>query len=234
MGPGPEQATDAPHGDSAQDLPAQLPSGRHGLPRRFVVANQRKRILAAVAHVVADIGYPRATVGEIVTAARLSRRTFYEHFDGKEDCYLATYDAAVERGWQRVEAAQRGHEDWAGQVRASLAAVIDMLVQDPELGRACLVEVVAAGLEALDRRNHTMKRFAAGLNERGQRHVPPGVEVPPIAAELVVGGLYEIISARLIAGQPETLYDELPQMTYCVLVPYCGHREASAAAARMA
>jgi AcrR family transcriptional regulator len=225
--PAPELESGSAHG-----APAQLPSGRHGLSRRYVLRHQRERIVAAVTQAVAERGYAQTTVGDIVTEARLSRRTFYEHFTDKEDCFLAAYDAAVERVVGVVGQAYRAEERWSDGVRAALESFVALLVAEPELGRLCLVEAVAAGPAAHRRRERVMRRFAAEVRNVGERQVPAGVSVPPLAAELVVGGLHEIVSARFLADRPESLFDELPQMTYCVLVPFCGHREASAVAER--
>src|SRR5215510_16276228 len=75
--------------------PDQLPSGRHGLLPSFVAANQRERILSAVAQATAELGYADMSVEEITARAGVSRRTSYEHFKNKEDAFLAAYDAAV-------------------------------------------------------------------------------------------------------------------------------------------
>lgn len=214
--------------------PAQLPSGRHGLPRRFVVRHQRERIQDAVTRVVAREGYAQATVAQIVLEARLSRRTLYEHFEDKEACFLAAYDAAVARIADVVGVAYRGPGDWVERMRDGLEAFVRLMVAEPELARLCLVEVVAAGPEALRHRERAMEMFAGAVGKLGGRQAPDGVEVPPLAAELVVGGLSEIVRARVLKGRVETLLEELPQMMYCVLVPFCGHREASAVAERVA
>jgi hypothetical protein len=54
-----------------------------------------------------------------------------------------------------------------------------------------------------------------------------GIEVPPTTAELVIGGLLQIVNARVIRGQLDSLRVDLPEMLYCALVPFCGHAEAS-------
>src|SRR5258706_9322051 len=64
-------------------LPSRLPSGRHGLTREAVVASQRGRLVDAMAQVVAEKGYPAATVADVGERAGGSRRTFYEQFADK-------------------------------------------------------------------------------------------------------------------------------------------------------
>jgi AcrR family transcriptional regulator len=75
-------------------LSSTLPPGRHGLPREFVEENQRQRILNGMARAVCLHGYASCPIAAIVQEARVSRRTFYEHFDGKE----AAAKALVEFG----------------------------------------------------------------------------------------------------------------------------------------
>src|SRR3954447_12911517 len=90
--------------------PSQLPRGRHGLSRGFVARNQRERILAGATTAVAQLGYARATVADIVVHARLSRRTFYEHFEDKESAVLAAFDAGLDRARAAILTAYDAHE----------------------------------------------------------------------------------------------------------------------------
>jgi AcrR family transcriptional regulator len=214
-------------------LPSQLPSGRHGLPRRFVKRNQRERILAAVTQVVAEAGYAQTTIAGIVTTARLSRRTFYEHFTDKAECFSAAYDAGVARMVSVVEEAWRAPGDWTERVRRAIEAFVGLVVDEPQLVRLCLIEAPAAAPEAHRRRERRLRGFIDSVTREGRRQAPADVEVPPIAAELVIGGLYEIVKARVTEGRPGALQEELPQLAYCVLLPFCGDRRASEAAARV-
>src|SRR5262249_26105238 len=83
------------------ELPAelalgQLPPGRHGLPRSFVVRNQRLRLIAAMLRSLPEHGYAGTTISHLTQEAGLSRAAFYGQFSSKEDCFLATYDLAGE------------------------------------------------------------------------------------------------------------------------------------------
>jgi AcrR family transcriptional regulator len=212
----------------------QLPSGRHGLPRKYVVENQRERIFAAVMQAVSASSYAETTVGDIITGARLSRRTFYEHFDGKEDCFIAAYDAAIEAAVHTTRELTAGDETFAVKIRLVLQRLVENVIAAPALAHSCMVEVVAAGPWALQRRDEAMRTFAALLREFGQPETAAGVTVPPLAAELVVGGLHEMVSARLVQGRADALAEELDQMVYCALVPFCGHARAEALSQRAA
>jgi len=220
---------DEPPGASTLERPSrQLPSGRHGLPRQYVVDNQRERILAAVMQAVSASSYAETTVGDIITGARLSRRTFYEHFDGKEDCFIAAYDAAIEAALHTTRELTAGGESFAVKIRLVLERLVENVVAAPDFAHSCMVEVVAAGPWALQRRDEAMRTFAALLRDLGQPETADEVTVPPLAAELVVGGLHEMVSARLVQGRADALGEELDQMIYCALVPFCGHARAEA------
>src|SRR5258708_16794739 len=91
---------DSGRADRAGDAPRrlhQLPSGRHGLSRSFVAANQSERILSAVAQAAAELGYAEMSVEAIIARAGVSRRTFYEHFRNMENAFRAAYHSVLRR-----------------------------------------------------------------------------------------------------------------------------------------
>src|SRR3954452_9588126 len=101
----------------------RLPPGRHGLPRTFVTENQRERLLNGVVEAVAEHGYNATTIGKITAAAKISRRTFYEYFEGKEACFLAAYEMIDAHVRESRLAAGAGEESWPEQGGGGLAAV---------------------------------------------------------------------------------------------------------------
>lgn len=213
----------------AQDRePQRLPRGRHGLPRRFIVHNQRERMLLAVAEAVAEEGYTTTTVADIIARARLSRRTFYEHFSDKEECFLAAYDTVVEQLLAAVGHAYEQGDTWPRKVHDGLETFLGYLASEPAFARMCIVEVVAAGADARGRRDAAMRVFVDFL-EPGRAEAPKGVVVPALAGEVIVGGIYEIIYNRLQRDAADELVEMLPELLYCSLVPYIGHRAAEKA-----
>jgi AcrR family transcriptional regulator len=216
---------------AADRVPERLPRGRHGLPRRFIVHNQRERMLLAVAEAVAEQGFATTTVADIIARARLSRRTFYEHFADKEECYLAAYDTVVEQLLTAVGEAYEQAEGWPQKVHDGLETFLAYLAAEPAFARMCIVEVVAAGPEARSRRDAAMRVFVDFL-EPGRAEAPRGLVVPALAAEIVVGGIYEIIYSRLQRDAADELVEMLPELLYCALLPYVGHRAAERAVAR--
>jgi AcrR family transcriptional regulator len=215
---------------AADRVPERLPRGRHGLPRRFIVHNQRERMLLAVAEAVAEQGFVTTTVADIIARARLSRRTFYEHFADKEECYLAAYDTVVEQLLTAVGQAYEQAEGWPQKVHDGLETFLAYLAAEPAFARMCIVEVVAAGPEARSRRDAAMRVFIDFL-EPGRAEAPRGVVVPLLSAEVVVGGIYEIIYSRLQRDAADELVEMLPDLLYFALVPYMGHKEAERAVA---
>jgi AcrR family transcriptional regulator len=121
---------------ASQDrIPERLPRGRHGLPRRFIVHNQRERMLLAVAEAVAEQGYAATTVADIIARARLSRRTFYEHFSDKQECFLAAYDTVVEQLLSAIRKAYDEADTWTQKVHDGLDAFIKYLRVEPAFAR---------------------------------------------------------------------------------------------------
>ena len=224
----PEQVYGRPMPIAADRVPERLPRGRHGLPRRFIVHNQRERMLLAVAEAVAEQGYVTTTVADIIARARLSRRTFYEHFADKEECFLAAYDTVVEQLLAAVGQAYEQADGWTQKVHDGLETFLAYLAAEPAFARMCIVEVVAAGTEARGRRDAAMRVFIDFL-EPGRDEAPRGVVVPALAADVVGGGIYEIIYSRLQRDAADELIEMLPELLYCALVPYIGHRAAEKA-----
>jgi AcrR family transcriptional regulator len=201
---------------AADRVPERLPRGRHGLPRRFIVHNQRERMLLAVAEAVAEQGFVTTTVADIIARARLSRRTFY--------------DTVVEQLLSAVGQAYEQADGWTQKVHDGLETFLAYLAAEPAFARMCIVEVVAAGPEARSRRDAAMRVFVDFL-EPGRAEAPRGIRVPDVAAEIVVGGIYEIIYSRLQRDAANELVEMLPELLYCALVPYVGHAEADRAVA---
>ena len=146
----------------------QLPPGRHGLPRSFVIQNQRERILAAVADVTSSASYAEMSVEDIIVTAGISRRTFYEHFKNKHSAFLAAYDEAAGRSARGGERGLRvAHDLRSSACGPASRRFSALLAADPAFARMCIVEVMAAGPEAVERRNEAMKAF--GAHDRAER-----------------------------------------------------------------
>jgi AcrR family transcriptional regulator len=141
------------------NVSSRLPAGRHGLPREFIVQNQRERIVTALVDTVAERGYNATTVANLTKAASVSRRTFYEHFADKEACFLAAYEMVAEHIRASMQAAAASFGEWPQQVRAALGTMLSFLAAEPELARLTMIEPVAAGGEVAARHRASMQGF---------------------------------------------------------------------------
>jgi AcrR family transcriptional regulator len=219
-----KEAAKAPKEEEA-GASSRLPAGRHGLPREFVVQNQRERIITALVDTVAERGYNATTVAHITKAASVSRRTFYEHFADKEACFLAAYEMVADHIRDSMRVAAESFEDWPQQVRAALATMLRFLAGEPELARLVMIEPVAAGGEIAARHRASMQGFVeilkAGRPERsGERPLPEATE------ETLVGGLVSLIVREISAGHAAELEKLLPDLVELTLSPYLGGEEA--------
>jgi AcrR family transcriptional regulator len=194
-------------------VPGRLPSGRHGLSRSFVAANQRARILSAAAHAAAELGYAEMSVEAIIARAGVSRRTFYEHFRNKEDAFFAAYDAAVHQLARHIRRAYLNETTARERMRAGIGAFLQFLAGGPEFARMCIVEVLAAGPRAIARRNEAMRMFAE-IIEDNIHELVPSCRRPALTAETIVGGIHEAVFSRILAGRT----DELPGLADDLLV----------------
>jgi len=186
-----------------------------------------------VADVTSAASYAEMTVEDIIVTAGVSRRAFYEHFKNKDDAFLAAYDAVVDQLVGRVAAAGGSEEDPVKRVSAGLGAFLDFLGREPSFARMCIVEALAAGPEAIQRRNDAMGAFT-DLIEQNVRQFWGDKGPPALTAETVVGGIYEVVYTRVLRGEIRELPDLLPDLTYSALLPYVGPEAAAAERLRLA
>jgi AcrR family transcriptional regulator len=167
---------------------------------------QRARILAAMVDVVAERGAANVTVARVVARSGVSRRTFYELFNDREDCFLAAFDDVVERiarevvpAYEQPGRTQRAHS-WREKIRAGLTALLQILDDDPGMGRLVIVETLGAGPRALERRRRVLAQVITIVDE-GRREARTGDGPPPLTAEGIVGGAFSLIHSRLLEGR---------------------------------
>lgn len=207
---------------------SRLPPGRHGLPRDFVVHNQRERLIAGLAEAVAEKGYGGTTIADITRHAAVSRRTFYEHFEGKDECFVAAFDTVSTQLRERVDESFKAEDDWAHAARAGIAAMLGFLAAEPNLARLAMVEALVAGPVVVDRYDAAIQDlvpyFKAGREGKPKKVLE---RLSPSTEEALVGGMVSLISRRIIAGQTAELEELLPDLVEFTLTPYLGSTEAA-------
>src|SRR6185312_16330147 len=207
---------------------ARLPPGRHGLPREFVAHNQRERLIAGLAEAIAENGYSGTTIAHITRHAAVSRRTFYEHFASKDECFVAAYDTVMAELRERVGRAFEEEEDWPHAVKAGIGAMLHFLAAEPNLARLCMVEALVAGPVVVERYDSAIQSFVPYF-QTGREGRSPEVlsRLSPTTEEALVGGMMSLISRRIIAGKTDELDSLLPDLVEFTLTPYLGSGEAA-------
>jgi AcrR family transcriptional regulator len=196
-------------GRAARRPAASTPQPAPSLPKGVdVEADPRSRLIQGMAEALVQKGYADISVADIVQHARVSKRTFYEHFADKEACYLATYAALSDDVLSRIAAA--GQSDLPAEERllAATDAYLAALEERPALTRTFLTEIQAAGPEALKLRRSIHQRFAELLRhliERGRKERPGLRSISPQMAAALVGGVNELVLLTIEEGRAQHL-----------------------------
>jgi len=204
---------------------AQLPHGRHGLPREFVDRNHRERLIASFIALVGEVGYGGATITGVLEGAGVTSRAFYKCFDSIDECCVAAFDKGVEDLRPLLAEAWRGEDEWPLSVRAALAALLADFAGWPELGRLLTVEPFVAGPELARRHKAALEEMVPYLCE-GRELGEKGEQLPETAERGILGAVNSMIGRQVMAGRGEELEALLPDLTQFVLTPYLGAAEA--------
>jgi AcrR family transcriptional regulator len=174
-------------------------------------------MLLAARQVVASEGYARMSVERVVAKAGVSRKTFYDLFENREDCFIETFDAAIAHAARVVVQAYESQTVWRERIRAGLGALLALLDDEPELRSVCIVEALAAGPRVLEHRARILQTLIDTVDEgRRQARKDP----PPLAAEGVVGAVLAIVHARALRCTP--LSPLLGELMGTIVLPYLG------------
>ncbi|HTA13953.1 MAG TPA: TetR/AcrR family transcriptional regulator [Solirubrobacteraceae bacterium] len=187
---------------------------------------QRARILAAMFDVVTERGSAGLSVAHVVERSGVSRRTFYEIFSDREDCFMAAFDDALAFAAQRVLPAYQAEKRWRERIRGALVALLAFLEEEPIVARLLIVESLAWGGRALERRNEIVSRLVLAVDE-GRREARGGAALPELTGEGIVGGVLSILQTKIAGGDGESLVELTNQLMGMIVIPYLG-----AAAAR--
>jgi AcrR family transcriptional regulator/DNA-binding MarR family transcriptional regulator len=174
----------------------------------------------------------RVTVAHVVARSGVSRRTFYELFEDREECLMAAFDLALGRAAARVLPAYGAAQGWRERVRAGLGALLGFLDDEPDLGGLCVVDMLGAGGQALERRTRVVRALIDAVDE-GRGVARAGLTPTRLTAEGVVGAVLAVLHARLVAGgRQRRLRGLLGPLMGVVVLPYLGQGVAAREAAR--
>lgn len=150
-----------------------------------------------MAAVIADQGFRESTVADVVRIARTSRRTFYEHFEDRDACFLALFDATNDALMLSIAQAISPELTPEEQIDGALDAYIEAVADHPALYRSFVRELPGLGLAGAERQMAVIERFADLLVELvdSGRRAQPELGMGPLdrdAAIMIVGGLREL------------------------------------------
>jgi AcrR family transcriptional regulator len=194
--------------------------------RSSAAAEQHRRILRATGELVAKRGYGDVTVELIVKRARVSFKTFYKHFPNKEECYLALFDRVVGSAKATIQGLMADEPgSWADKIALALGKLTELIVSDPLMAKAVIVEAPAVGDRIYERYEQAIKALVPLLKE-GREHNPRGAELPATVEDTLAGSVFWSAYQRLIVGEAEALPGVLPELIQLVLRTYLGEAEA--------
>jgi AcrR family transcriptional regulator len=206
-------------------------------------------MIAAMAQVARERGAGASTVADVVARSGVSRRTFYELFADRDDCFRAAFEQAVERAGGRVLPACESAVGWQERMRAGLEALLEFLDDEPDLGALCVVDALGAGPAALERRAGVVQALIDVVHE-GRREAGAGAKATRLTAEGVVGAVLAVLHARLSGGEADgpgsarrgdtrsgggqPMVRLLGPLMAMIVLPYLGQAEAAREASRPA
>jgi len=152
----------------------------------------RARLVAGMAQAIIELGYARLTLADIVRHARVSKRTFYEHFESKEECLLALYEVQSARVLEEIRAAIQKAPPGEGRIGIGVAVYLASLQSRPGLVRTLLVEILHVGPRGFELRRQVMRSFA-DLLRREFEAAGARAALSPALAMALVGGINELI-----------------------------------------
>jgi AcrR family transcriptional regulator len=193
------------------------PPMRPTLSPEFIALHKRNRIMAALAELTAEKGYEATKISDVVKRAAVARKTLYDNFSGKEEVFLAAFDAAVAEIAARVEEACADAEgDWEDAVEAGLGALLGYVAEEPAMAELCLIEAQSATPDAIARHERAMQRFV----EMARQSLPHEGPLTETVDETVVGGVAHIVTRQLRRGEAERAPELLGELREFVARPY--------------
>jgi AcrR family transcriptional regulator len=175
-----------------------------------------------------ELGYRETSVRAILTHSGGHRAQFYKDFASKEDCFAQAYATWIERLCVSVLEAAATTPGWEGGVRAAIVRLFRFVSARPAIARALFVEVQIAGEPGLARHEAAVERLAAAIDSV-RADIDPAAAPPEATGVFVVGGIESCIAEALSAGDPERVWEALPELMHFAAGSYLGKEEAEAA-----
>jgi AcrR family transcriptional regulator len=179
--------------------------------REQVRSRQRVALAVAMIDAVAEKGYRATTVGDVIIRAGVSRKTFYEHFANKQECFLTTYDQISARAIRRMEQAYQEADGWPGGVEAAIRALFEAAIANPGAVRLILLEINALGAAGIERRERSNLHYERFIRDALKRAPGKGT-LSDAVLKAVIGGLNRILYRRVRRGERVRLLALVPDL----------------------
>ena len=191
---------------------------RPQLPQEFVAAHKRRRMIDAMSELCAEQGYEATKIADVVRRAHVARKTLYDNFSGKEELFLAAFDATLAEAEADVTEAcdPIPTADWEARTEAGLGAVLEFVGAHPAAAKLWLVEAPAASPAAAARYEATLDSFI----ERLRQAAPSGPARPATLEEALVGGAIWIIQRQVRREETDRAPELLSELAGFVTSPY--------------
>ena len=166
-------------------------------------AEFRRRLFDALETSIAEDGYPKTTISDIVRRAKTSRRTFYEHFAGRDECYIALLTEINLEQIGRITDAVEPSGDWRDQARQALNAWIASIEERPALMLSWIRDVPALGDPAQHLQHDSMNNFIAMVQTITDSEAFQTSGVGPVSRARIImllGGLRELAAVTIESG----------------------------------
>jgi AcrR family transcriptional regulator len=187
----------------------------------FVLADDvRSRLMFAMAQSISEKGFAQTVVADVVRIARVSRRTFYEHFEDREDCFLAVCDAFTDKAREVIAAAADPSLPWQDQARAAIEAHTALLMANPPLTRSFFFEIYSTGERGAAHHREIHRRFAlqlVALSDQVRASNPELNPVPFALASMLVAGIGELAMLAMEQDSTEAVSQEMNEIALGVI-----------------
>src|ERR1700722_9676341 len=207
-----------PRAMSRQTVKPRVAASLAGGP---LVEIQRARILSAMLDCVTRHGVANVSVADVVECSGVSRRTFYELFVDREDCFCAAFEQALSDASERAIPAFKEAGGWQQGVRAALVALLSFFDSHPRVGRVLVTESLGGGPKVAARRNQIIAELTS-IVEAGAGEGKDVFSPPSLAGEGAVGGVLAVIQRRLCEEPHTPLLELVNPLMSMIVLPYLG------------
>ncbi len=210
--------------EEAEAIPRVLPRGRHGLDSAVVRASQRMRLIEAMTEECAQKGYANTTVADVIERSGISRKTFYEHFKNKEDCFLQSYIDGHDKLRADIATRMAAATNWREGLEFSLRGYLESLAARPAFTRIFATEALAAGGRVREERDQRFELFIGFYHELARRARKETPEIVPPSDEIIVaaiGAIAELVRYTVAKHGPERvadLYEPIHTVVWALII----------------